>query len=221
MSSAKATIGNNAYIGAFCLATDSFSLITRNSTNTERSIIEEVLNVKTVQISVDGSSLVGVYAVANSKGIILPESMDEREMDAMKKALPNVRIETMRTGLNALRNNILTNDKIAFVNHEYGDAEVKKIADVLDVEVIKTRIGLFETVGANNILTNKGIVLNNGATDEEIALIRRKIPSVSQSTANLGSPSIGLCAVANSNGVVLGSQTTGFEITRITEGLDL
>ena len=80
MGTAKATIGNNNYIGAFGIATDSFILMTGNSTATERSIIEEALGVKSHQISVDGSSLVGVYVVANSKGILVPEMTDNREI---------------------------------------------------------------------------------------------------------------------------------------------
>ena len=221
MGSAKATIGNNSYIGAFGLATDSFIIITSNSTANERSILEENLGVKSVGINIDGSGLVGVYVVANSKGIILPEITDSAEVSRLKKELPGVRVETMGTSLNALRNNILANDKIAFVNNEFSAKEANNIADVLGAEVVKTQIGLFDTPGANNIITNKGIVLNNTATDAQISFMKKKMPSVSQSTANLGSSSIGLCAIANSNGVVVGRQTTGFELVRITEGLDL
>ncbi len=221
MGTAKATIGNNNYIGAFGIATDSFILMTGNSTATERSIIEEALGVKSHQISVDGSSLVGVYVVANSKGILVPEMTDNREIANLKSAFPGLQIEAMRTSLNALRNNILTNDSIAFVNNEFNPLEVKKIADVLDVEVVRKQIGSYDTIGANNILTNKGMVINNTATDEEIEFVKKRIKSVSQSTANTGSSSIGLCTIANSNGVVAGGQTTGFELVRITDGLDL
>ena len=221
MGTAKATIGNNSYIGAFGIATDSFILVTGNSTHTERSIIEEALGVKSHQMSIDGSGLIGVYVIANSKGILLPAMVDAREITRLKEAFPEVIVETMHTSLNALRNNILTNDKIAFVNKEFNQTETAKISDVLGVEAVKMQIGNFETVGANNLLTNKGIVLNNTATDAEVTFVKGRMNSVSQSTANTGSSSIGLCAIANSKGVVVGGQTTGFELVRITEGLDL
>ena len=221
MGTAKATIGNNSYIGAFGIATDSFILVTGNSTHTERSIIEQALGVKSHQMSIDGSGLIGVYAIANSKGILLPAMVDGREITRLKEAFPEVIVETMHTSLNALRNNILTNDKIAFVNKEFNQTEIAKISDVLGVEAVKMQIGNFETVGANNLLTNKGIVLNNTATDAEVNFVKGRMNSVSQSTANTGSSSIGLCAIANSKGVVVGGQTTGFELVRITDGLDL
>jgi len=221
MGTVKANIGNNSYIGAFGIATDSFVLVTNNSTNTERSILEETLEVKSHGVSIDGSGLVGVYVVANSKGILVPEMTDDREILKLRKAFPNVQVDTIHTSLNALRNNILANDRIAFVNYQYNPIETKRIEDVLGVEVIKRQIGSFDTVGANNILTNKGIVLNNTATDDDLEFIKAKIGSVSQSTANTGSSSIGLCAIANSKGLVIGGQTTGFELVRVTDGLDL
>lgn len=217
----KSTINNNSYIGAFGLATDSFILITSNSTHTERSIIEEALEVKAHAISIDGSGLVGVYVVANSRGILLPEMTDSREIQALKNAFPDVNVDTIHTSLNALRNNILTNDKIAFINYQYNPIEAKKIGDVLGVEVIRRQIGDFDTVGANNIITNKGVVLNNTATDEDVAFVKAKMGSVSQSTANTGSSSIGLCTISNSKGLVVGKQTTGYELVRITDGLGL
>ncbi len=220
MKTAKATIGNNSYIGAFAVATDSFVLITDASTHTERAILEDNLGVKSIGMTIDGSGLVGVYVVGNSKGILLPEMAGKNEISKLKSALPDVEISIIQTSLNALKNNILANDKVAFVNNEYSKRETDKIGDVLGVEVVKRQIGLYDTIGANNILTNRGAVLNNTASDDDLSFMKSRIPRVSQSTANLGSSSIGLCALANSNGLVVGNQTTGFEIMRITEGIE-
>ena len=220
MKTAKATIGNNSYIGAFAVATDSFVLITDASTHTERAILEDNLGAKSIGMTIDGSGLVGVYVVGNSKGILLPEMAGKNEISKLKSALPDVEISIIQTSLNALKNNILANDKVAFVNNEYSKRETDKIGDVLGVEVVKRQIGLYDTIGANNILTNRGAVLNNTASDDDLSFMKSRIPRVSQSTANLGSSSIGLCALANSNGLVVGNQTTGFEIMRITEGIE-
>ncbi len=80
-------------------------------------------------------------------------------------------------------------------------------------------IGGYETVGANNILTNKGIVINNKVSEDEEALLKDLFKNVSQSTANMGSLSIGLCTIANSNGIVAGGATTGYELANMTDGL--
>ncbi len=221
MGIAKASIGNSSYIGAFGFATDSYVLLTPHSTKTDREIIAEALGVDVFSATVDGSGLVGVYAVGNSKGLLLPELADESEIRRIKKELHGVEVSVMPTSLNALRNNILVNDKFAFVNPEFKKKEMDEIAHALGVEVIAKQIGDYATVGANNILTNRGMVLNNSASEQDIHFSQKFIQCTSQTTANVGSPSIGLCAIANSRGVVVGAQTTGFELTRITEGLDL
>lgn len=221
MGIAKATISNNSYIGAFAIATDSYLLLTQNATKNEETLIAGNLGVPVVRCSIDGSDLIGVYAIANSNGILLPEIVDRAEVLAMKRHLPDVNISTISTSLNALRNNILANDRIAIVNREYSRAETKKIGDALGVEVIVRHIGGYDTIGANNILTNKGMVMNNSATDDDIAFVKRLGIEFSQSTANLGSSSIGLSVIANSKGLVVGDQTTGFEMARMSEGLQV
>jgi translation initiation factor 6 len=93
---------------------------------------------------------------------------------------------------------------------------------VLGVETIPMDIGGFKTVGANNILTNKGFVINNRATDREKDEIDRLIGFKSErTTANTGSLSIGLSAVGNSTGVVAGENTTGYELNRIVNALNV
>ncbi|MCL5008296.1 MAG: translation initiation factor 6, partial [Candidatus Marsarchaeota archaeon] len=131
----------------------------------------------------------------------------------------DVSVHVLDTDLNALGNNILANDTIAIINPNYSSKEAKHISDLLGVEVIRMGIGGFETVGANNILTNKGIVLNNAVSEKEEEELKGIFKSVSQSTANMGALSIGLCAVANSKGVVVGKSTTGYELANISDGL--
>jgi translation initiation factor 6 len=221
MGVAKLSIGGNSFIGAFAIATDSFALIGKNATAKQVEMIKENLNVDSLGISIDGSDLVGIYAVANSKSLLLPDITNDDEVAYIKKALPHINVQKIRTSLNALGNNILANDRIAVVNSEYDTSEIKEIESALGVEVIKLNAGGFHTVGASNILTNKGIVLNNRATDHDFDAIKPFVKNYSQSTANLGSLSIRLSTISNSNGLLVGDDTTGFEMARITEGLGL
>ncbi len=221
MGVAKLSINGNSFIGAFCIATDSFSLIGRTTTEKQESIVKENLEVEPLRVTIDGSDLIGIYAVANSGALLLPAIATDSEIAIIKGALPRIQVERLKTDLNALGNNILANDKIAMVNSEYRPAEIKEIERALGVEVIKLDVGGFHTVGASNILTNKGIVFNNRATDEEIDAIKPFVKSYSQSTANLGSLSIRLSTIANSRGFLIGDETTGFEMARIAEGLGI
>ena len=221
MGMAKLSIGGSSFIGAFGIATDSFALIGKTSIDKHIDMIKENLNVDAFRISIDGSDLIGVYAVANSRSILVPEIATEEEVLLIKKQLPEIKVHKLKTDLNALGNNILANDNFAIVNSDYDSSEVKQIGSVLGVEVLKLNVGGFRTVGASNILTNKGIVLNNRATDEDIGAIKHFVKDYSQSTANLGSLSIRLSTISNSNGLLVGDETTGFEMARIAEGLGL
>jgi translation initiation factor 6 len=221
MGIGKVDVRGNSFIGAFGLATDSFSLVGNSMSVKHVDMIKEMLGIDTARISIDGSDLIGIYAVANSGAVLLPEISTETELKNAKELLPNVRVEAFRTDLNALGNNILANDKIAFVNSAYSGDEERRIGDALGVETIRLDIGGLPTVGASNILTNKGMVLNNRAEDHDIETVGKLISSYSQSTANLGSLSLRLSTISNSNGLLVGAETTGFEMARIAEGLGL
>ncbi len=219
MGSAKMSINGNDYIGAFAVSTDSFTLIAQSAGIKHDKAIAEILGKRIVRLSVNGSDLIGVYAAANSHALMLPGSVYSDELAHAKKELDDVSVSVFETDLNALRNNILANDKIAVVNPEYSREEAHEISERLDVEVLMASIGGFGTVGANNILTNKGIVLNNRVSEEEADEMRNIFGSLSQSTANTGALSIGLCTMANSYGVLAGASTTGYELAGIMNGL--
>ena len=214
------------YIGAFAVATDKFAVLARMISHNEQDRIEKNLGIKTITFDLDNSDLIGIYIAANSRAIILPNIIEEEEIAHFRKeAKERLDVEVMifKSSLNALGNNLLVNDKFALINPEYTAEEARELEDILGIESIRMSIGGFSTVGANNILTNKGIVLNNRAADEETEEIRKIFKGFqpSQSTANLGSLSIGLSTIANSTGLIAGDSTTGFELARISDGLGL
>ncbi len=219
MNLLKRNINGNSYVGAFSSSSEDITLISRGVSTKDESIIRETLGTETFRISVSGSNLVGIYAVLNSNGILLPEMTYTEELKELNHLKDKLRIGTLKSDMNALGNNILANDKIAIINPNFQKAEADAIADVLDVEVIRIAIGGYETVGANNILTNTGMVLNNFASDNELEQAKSLVKNVSQSTANLGSVFVGLASVANAKGLMVGEDTTGFELSRMEEGL--
>ncbi len=219
MNLLKRNINGNSYVGAFSSSSEDITLISRGVSTKDEAIIRETLGTEVFRISVSGSNLVGIYSVLNSNGILLPEMIYTEEMKELNNLKDKLRIGMLKSDMNALGNNILANDKIAIINPNFQRAEAEVIADVLDVEIIRMAVGGYETVGANNILTNNGMVLNNFASDSEIEEAKSLADNVSQSTANLGSVFIGLASVANTKGLMVGEDTTGFELARMEEGL--
>lgn len=220
MGVVRTSLNGNDYIGAYATATEEFVLVGPNIQPHKEELIAKELKAKVIKATIDGSDLLGIYTVANSRCILIPELASETEVARIKAAMTGVEVYQFRTNLNALGNNILANDKMALVNPEYNVKERKIIGDLLGVEVLDIAIGGFSTIGASNLLTNTGIVLNNRASDEEIDAVKKMLDfEIVQTTANTGSPNIGICAFANSKGLVVGEKTSGFELARLAQGL--
>ena len=217
----KYNINGSDYLGVFATATDKYALVWDGVGKRDRDVVAKNLDVECIGISIAGSDLVGIFSRGNSNGLILSNMAREDEVREIKEKT-GIRVEVLKSDLNTVGNNILANDRIAIVNPEYTRSEMNAIGAILDVEVVGMEIGEFKTVGASNILTNKGIVVNNRSTDAEADRIKEITGfDVIRTTANTGALSIGLSSVANSFGMVVGGSTTGFEMARMLEALDI
>ncbi|MDE1865429.1 MAG: translation initiation factor IF-6 [Candidatus Micrarchaeota archaeon] len=221
MDAAKCRISGSDYAGVFCSASDRLILVPLSLSRKEREVLSSTLHAEIVDASVGESNLVGLFSKVNSSGIILSNLTTDSEVRTIRDRSGGRNVEVLHSSINAIGSNILANDRIAIVNEEYSDVALKQISDVLGVETVRAEAGGFKTVGANNILTNSGLVINNRATDlDQSAWEEMTGFKTIRTTANTGALAIGLAAVANSNGVVAGEETTGFELNRILQGLE-
>jgi translation initiation factor 6 len=221
MDSAKLRLKGSDYLGVFCTASENLIFAPRNLTKKEHDVLLATLKTDLVEVSLGESNLVGLFAKANSNGIILSNLATEEEVRALRAEAGEINVAVLESSMNAIGSNILANDRIAIINEEYSPRDVKLIGDVLGVEVYRMVIGGFKTVGASNILTNTGLVINNKATDfEQKEWEERTGFKTMRTTANTGSLAVGLSVVANSKGVVAGESTTGFELNRVVQGLE-
>ncbi|MGC8572039.1 MAG: translation initiation factor IF-6 [Candidatus Micrarchaeia archaeon] len=221
MDMIKIRIEGNSFIGTYLVSTDKYVFMSSTIGNNKVEAISKTLHVKPIVLSIYDAPMIGILARANSNGIILSNLFDKDAVEQLKNQDIDINVEIIKSGLNAIGNNVLANDKIAIVNPEYSNEAVKQIRDALNVEVIKEQIGIFKTVGANNVITNKGMLINNNVSDEEKAHIDKLTGFDSiRTTANIGFLGIGLSIAANSYGAVIGEDTTGFELGRIMEALE-
>jgi len=217
----RCIIRGSSYPGAYVSATERRSFTSSEIPENTRDMIANALNVEPITVH-SSPSIIGIYCRANSNGIVLSNQMPEKAVAALKGELKDINVGMLESNLNAIGNNILTNDRIAIVNPDYSQKSVKWISDILGVEIIQAKIGGFKTVGSSNILTNRGFAINNRATDEEKEHIDGVLGFHSErTTANTGALSIGLSVVCNSYGIAVGPETTGFELARIMQALDI
>ena len=221
MDAAKCRINGSDYIGVFCTATENLVFVSSTAREREKELLSSTLKARVVGIRLAGSELVGIFAKANSNGILVSGLAYEEEVAELRQKEPGINVAVLKSDLNALGCNILANDRIAVINPDYSHEEARMIGETLGVEVVRAKTGGFATVGANNILTCNGFVINNRSTDEEKERLDAATHFDSiRSTANIGGVAVGLCVAANTKGIVAGESTSGFELARIIEALE-
>ncbi len=210
----------NSNLGLYARASDRIALIPFGA---HPKFLEgaKALEVPLLPASIDRCPYLGLYTALNSTGLILPPFVDEKEMVQFKKAGLNTLV-VHHSHFCAIGNNVACNDKAAIVNPDMPAELVRRIADTLGVEAYAMAVGPNKTVGMAVVPTNKGWVAYNRISEEESAKLSALFGSPGiNSTVNNGTVMVGLGVVANSRGALVGMASSGFEIGRIQQGLDL
>jgi translation initiation factor 6 len=215
------SIVGSASIGVYSLANDRFVVIPKMVPLKKAERTAEWLKVQLVHTSIGGSVLAGALACANSNGILLPNSVREEELAAVKAAFDGV-VTVMETRKTAYGNLVLANDYGAVVDPRFKEPEMRQIAETLGVEAAAGEIAGLPYVGSLAVATNRGVLAHPLLKDEERKLLEGvfKVP-VDVGTVNCGIPYVGTGLVGNSRAAVAGSLTTGPEMFIIGNALDV
>jgi len=216
---ARTDFEGDSNVGAFGTATDRFVFVSSNMSEKSLSTIEKTFNLPLVQSTVATLDTVGFMSVANSNGILLPYTTTDDELAELKR-YDDVKVDWIDSKMTALGNIILTNDKAALCHPEFDNKAIEKISDVLDVEVVRGTMARLPIVGANAIVTNQGAVVHPMASDQEIEIVSELLKiHVEVGTVNRGCPYTNLGVIANIDGMVAGTETTGVELAHISQVL--
>ena len=214
----KLEFNGNPFLGVFCKSNDKTAFIQQSLPKKTHKLIEEALNVQIIELSISGGTIIGSLMAMNSHGAIITNYIKKQEIKIIEKHMSEVQI--LDDKLNAAGNNILVNDNGALVHPEIKN--LGNIEKALNVPIQQGSISSIETVGMAAVATNKGLLCHPKVTNEEKKILESvfKVP-VSTGTVCHGMPYIGAGVVANSYGAITGTYTTGIELGRIEEGLDL
>ncbi|MDQ1371537.1 MAG: Translation initiation factor 6 [Candidatus Thermoplasmatota archaeon] len=213
------TVFGSSYLGVYCTANERYALVAEGAEPSFVKDIEEVLKVEVVRTYIAGSTLVGSLVALNSNGMVVTNFAEKQELAKLPKDL---RVGVMEEKLNAAGNNIVANDKAAFVHPAASRFSLRAIEDALGVEVHRGSIAGMETVGSVCLATSKGVVCHPRTSEDELKMLSSLfgVPA-SVATLNYGTPYLGACAVANSKGACVGSRSTPIELGRLEDGLML
>jgi len=182
--------------------------------------MERALGVKTVTLSVGGSNIIGSVVAMNSHGAIVADFVDDTEIAVLEGL--GLRVGRVAGKFNAAGNNILVNDAGAYVNPDFSKQAEKSVSEILGVPVERGTLAGLKTVGSAACVTSKGVLCHPKTTDDELDLLEKLFKVEADiGTVNHGAPFLGAGIVANRNGAIAGSVTTGPELNRIENALDL
>ncbi|HLC39611.1 MAG TPA: translation initiation factor IF-6 [archaeon] len=220
----QANFHGDTNVGLFAKASDKFCIIGNFVMDKSKQGIEKTLGVKVFRVTIANTDLVGIFCVMNSNGILLPKIVNSREMEIFRKLKKQfgINLAILPSKFTAIGNLVSANDNGAIMSKTFSHVNKKKIEDCLGVEAEYVSVASQNIVGSLSVTTNKGCLLHRDAEESEMKKIEEILKvKVDIGTANFGSPFVASCVVANSNGAAVGEQTTGPEVVRIAETLDL
>ena len=182
--------------------------------------MQRALGVPITPIAAGGSNIVGSVVAMNSYGAIVADFVDDAEIQAIEKL--GLKVGRVAGKFNAAGNNILVNDVAAFVNPDFSKQAEKSVSEVLNVPVERGTLAGLKTVGSAACVTSKGVLCHPKTTDDELDFLEKLFKVEADiGTVNHGAPFIGAGLIANKHGACAGSLTTGPELNRIENTLDL
>lgn len=217
MHLSKSAYSNNSFIGLFVKASDSVALAPNQAHPKFISVLSQTLSVPVKTLSLNQSNLIGLSCVMNSSGLVVQSPVDKDEKKLLESiGLPVCMVEGISPSMN-----ILANDFGCWISPRVSTHTAQKISKALNVKV-NTQPFSIPALASCTVVTNKGFLTTSELTETEIKQME-KIFNVKggNGTCNLGVPFNSLGVVANSKGALVGYDTSGFEIQRISQALDL
>ena len=210
-------------VGLHGLATDKFCLLGRCVRDEDLKKIESVLHVPVFQVGLYGTDLIGLFAVATSTTVLLPEIIYPNELKNLRVQLSKigVKVFTLKTEHTAFGNNILLNDKNCILSTVYDKKTVAQIKKIFpDVNFEQMDLAKLSIPGSAGKVTNKGGVFSPNLNDSDIAKVEKLFGfEIGLGTVNMGNPFVSSGIIANSFGFVVGANSSGYEMARVDESL--
>ncbi|MGI0070395.1 MAG: translation initiation factor IF-6, partial [Nitrosopumilaceae archaeon] len=133
-------------VGIYAKCNDRFVFIPNGFATTKAKNLNAFLKTEYIFASVANTRLLGVLMVVNNNGLLLPRNSLEEEVVHLKKAT-GLNVDILDTKYTALGNLICVNDKGGIMSSLIPNEFVKKVEDVLGIEVVRKKIAGYHQTG--------------------------------------------------------------------------
>ena len=216
----RLNFNENPNVGVFCRANNDVAFLKKGLTKKVKTRVIAALDVRLVELSIADATIIGSLLSCNSSGVVVTGFISEKNTERIREQGFDVCV--VKGVYNAAGNDVLVNDHGCLVHPKIDDDSLELIEKTFQVPVKRGTIAQLETVGMAAVVTSKGLLCHPKVTDEEKKVLRElfQVP-VMIGTVNHGVPFIGSGLVANHHGAIMGLPTTGIEMGRIEEALQL
>lgn len=205
-------------LGVYARASEKACLVPSTLADEERERIEEALEVPVIPMTVGGTTIVGALSAMNSNGVLLADIVHEHEAERLENE--GLSVGVLEGVVNAAGNAVLCNDNGAVADPRLPEALLTVIEKTLEVDVEIGTVGGVRTPATSALATNRGALVHPKATEAEVATVEAVLGVEAMAgTVNHGSPYVGSGVVANEEGALIGTTTTGPELNRLEEAL--
>jgi translation initiation factor 6 len=213
----KYDIYRSPNVGIYAKCNDGFVFIPNGFAITKVKNLCEFLKTDYVFTSVANTRLLGVLMVVNNKGILLPRNSLEEEVVHLKKST-GLNVDILDTKHTAIGNLLCVNDKGGIMSPLIPSEYVKKVEDVLGIEVIRKKVAGYYQSGAMAKANSHGGIIHPETEEEDIRTVSQVLGvELEPATINGGSPFVSSGILANNKSMVVGSLTNGPEIVMLTK----
>ncbi|MGB6463191.1 MAG: translation initiation factor IF-6 [Nitrosotalea sp.] len=204
-------------VGIYAKCNDNFVFIPNGYATTKVKNLCEFLKTDHVFTSVANTRLLGVLMVMNNNGILLPRNSLEEEVVHLKKST-GLNVDILDTKYTAIGNLICVNDKGGIMSPLIPSEYVKKVEDVLGIEVIRKKVAGYYQSGAMAKANSHGGIIHPETEEEDVKAISQVLGvEMEPATINGGSPFVSSGILANNRSMVVGSLTNGPELVMLTK----
>jgi translation initiation factor 6 len=202
------------FIGAFGCCLDPVTMIMPNL-GKKAVEVQNVLKTPVIETTIGKSGLLGIFATGNSSSVVVPYFLEDQEKSLIEE---HIKVSVYPGKHTAIGNLVLANDKGCIISPLL---DRKFFQDVLDNEVVCSTLGGYQTVGSVGVVTNRAGMFHPDLSDEDIEFVEELLHiSCARATANKGVGYMRVCLLANSQGAIVGRQTTGPELVHIEDILE-
>ncbi|THU55634.1 hypothetical protein C4D60_Mb11t08630 [Musa balbisiana] len=211
---------NSCEVGVFSKLTNAYCLVAIGGSENFYSVFEAELAdvIPVVKTSIGGTRIIGRLCAGNKKGLLLPHTTTDQELQHLRNSLPDqVVVQRIDERLSALGNCISCNDHGDVIKRYETSLETEElIADVLGVEVFRQTVAGNILVGSYCAFSNRGGLVHPHTSIEDLDELSTllQVPLVA-GTVNRGSEVIAAGMTVNDWTAFCGSDTTATELSVI------